>query len=224
MKTPQDIVLHHLNNSRSQRILWLLEEMGVAYTVKHYQRDAKTNLAPAELKQVHALGRSPVLTDGTLVLAESGAIIEYLTETYAPQLKPSSPEALIQYRFWLHFAEGSLMPPLVARLVLGKAREKAGPIFIKPIVNKLVDGIIAAYYGPNLEQSLQYVNAHLANNEWFAGDALSGADFQMSFPLEAMQGRVGKGLYPHIDAFVQKIHAREAYQRGLEKGGKYAYA
>ncbi|MCP3862945.1 MAG: glutathione S-transferase [Pseudomonadota bacterium] len=224
MTTSPEIVLHHLNNSRSQRILWLLEELGLAYTVKHYQRDAKTNLAPAALKDVHALGRSPVLTHGDLVLAESGAIIEFLVDTYAPHLKPASTADLIQYRFWMHFAEGSLMPPLVARLVLGKAREKAGPFFIKPIVNKLVDGIIAAYYGPNLEQSLKYVNDYLSDHEWFAGDALSGADFQMSFPLEAMQGRVGKGLYPGIDAFVQQIHAREAYQRGLEKGGEYAYA
>ncbi len=224
MTTSPEIVLHHLNNSRSQRILWLLEEIGVAYSVKHYQRDAKTNLAPPELKSIHALGRSPVLTHGDLVIAESGAIIEFLVDNYAPHLKPISTQDNLQYRFWMHFAEGSLMPPLVARLVLGKAREKAGPFFIKPIVNKLVDGIIDAYYGPNLEQSLKYVNDHLTDNEWFAGDNLSGADIQMSFPLEAMQGRVGKGLYPAIDEFVQRIHARDAYQRGLEKGGEYAYA
>ena len=225
MTAASPLVLHHLNNSRSQRILWLLEELGVDYEIKHYQRDAKTNLAPQSLKAVHPLGRAPVITHGDTTLAESGAIIEYLIDEFGGQFKPTdSRYALNQYRFWMHFAEGSLMPPLVARLVLSKAKEKASPFFMKPVVGKIVNAIMDAYYGPNLKTSLKYVNDYLKDHEWFAGDSLSGADFQMSFPLEAMQGRVGKGQYAAIDAWVQKIHSRDAYQRGLEKGGEYAYA
>lgn len=225
MASASSLVLHHLNNSRSQRILWLLEELGVAYDILHYQRDAKTNLAPDALKKVHPLGRAPVITHNGNALAESGAIIEYLIEEFGAQFKPADNRyALNQYRFWMHFAEGSLMPPLVARLVLSKAKEKASPFFMKPVVGKIVDAITAAYYGPNLKISLEYVNDYLQEHEWFAGDNLSGADFQMSFPLEAMQGRVGKGQYAAIDAYVARIHARDAYQRGLAKGGEYAYA
>ena len=225
MTAASPLILHHLNNSRSQRILWLLEEMGADYEIKHYQRDAKTNLAPQSLKAVHPLGRAPIITHGDTTLAESGAIIEYLIDEFGGQFKPTSNrEALNQYRYWMHFAEGSLMPPLVARLVLSKAKEKASPFFMKPVVAKVVDAITSAYYGPNLKASLDYVDSYLKENEWFAGESLSGADFQMSFPLEAMQGRVGKGQYAAIDAWVNKIHSRDAYQRGLEKGGEYAYA
>ncbi|GGF59512.1 glutathione S-transferase [Alteromonas lipolytica] len=225
MASGNGLILHHLNNSRSQRILWLLEELQVEYEIKHYQRDATTNLAPDSLKAIHPLGRAPVITHNGEALAESGAIIEYLIDTFGTQFKPAGDiAALNQYRYWMHFAEGSLMPPLVARLVLSKAKEKASPFFMKPVVAKIVDAITAAYYGPNLKASLNYVNDYLSEHEWFAGDTLTGADFQMSFPLEAMQGRVGKGQYAAIDAYVQKIHARKAYQRGLEKGGEYAYA
>lgn len=225
MKSASGLTLHHLNNSRSQRILWLLEELKIDYDIKHYQRDANTNLAPASLKAIHPLGRAPIVTHGEYTLAESGAIIEYLIDEYGHQFKPTDHSAAInQYRFWMHFAEGSLMPPLVAQLVLNKAKEKASPFFIKPLVAKVVDAITHAYYGPNLKVSLRYVNDYLSEHEWFAGDKLSGADFQMSFPLEAMQSRVGQGEYTAIDAYVKKIHRREAYQRGLEKGGEYAYA
>ncbi len=221
------LTLHHLNHSRSQRILWLLEELDVDYKIAFYQRDSVTNLAPSSLRAVHPLGRSPVLTTPHGDIAESGAIVEYLVTHYANDhfCVPQDQAALQQYWFWLHFAEGSLMPPLVANLVLEKARQKgAKPFFIKPITNKLVDGILNAYYAPNLVQSLRYVEAYLAENTWFAGENPSGADVQMIFPLESV---VASGKAKHFDAiqsYVNRVHARPAYKAALEKGGEYAYA
>ncbi|GAA6184520.1 MULTISPECIES: glutathione S-transferase [Alteromonadaceae] len=219
------IVLHHLNNSRSQRILWLLEELELDYQIKHYKRDANTNLAPSTLKLIHPLGKSPVITDGDVTVAESGAIIEYLVEHYGEHLKPKAhTEALRQYQYWLHFAEGTLMPPMVAKLVFDKVRANAKPFFIKIIANKIADKVMDGYYMPMISGNLEYVDTHLQNNLWFAGDELSGADFQMSFPLEASFSRGGGKQYPAIAAYVQKIHQREAYKRALQKGGEYAYA
>lgn len=219
------VVLHHLENSRSQRVLWLLEELGIDYSLEVYKRDPKTNLAPDALKAIHPLGRSPVLSTSDGVLAESGAIIEYLIKHYGSDKfgAPELPTDYQNYLFWMHFAEGSLMPPLVAKLVLGKAKEKAGPFFIRPLVKKIVDGIMDAYYGPNLQQSIRYIESYLSHHDWFAGESLTGADFQMIFPLEALLSRAS-GNFPAIEAYVRKVHQREAYQRALEKGGDYAYA
>ncbi|MEP4891189.1 MAG: glutathione S-transferase [Aliiglaciecola sp.] len=219
------IVLHHLNNSRSQRILWLLEELELDYQIKHYKRDAQTNLAPSTLKLIHPLGKSPIITDGDVTVAESGAIIEYLVERYGAHLKPKADtEALRQYQYWLHFAEGTLMPPMVAKLVFDKVRANAKPFFVKMIANKIADKVMEGYYMPIITSNLEYVDTHLQNNLWFSGDELSGADFQMSFPLEASFSRGGGKQYPAIAAYVQKIHQRDAYKRALEKGGEYAYA
>ncbi|MBQ4827954.1 glutathione S-transferase [Alteromonas sp. MMG017] len=221
------LTLHHLNNSRSQRILWLLEELGVDYNIEHYQRDSTTNLAPDALRAVHPLGRSPVLTTPEGAIAESGAIVEYLVRKYGQTsfTSPESGENLQQYLFWLHFAEGSLMPPLVARLVLEKARQKgAKPFFIKPITNKLIDGILNAYYGPNLAQSLRYVESYLAHHTWFAGEQPTGADVQMIFPLESLVASGNAKDFPAIREYVKRVHARPAYKQALEKGGEYAYA
>lgn len=221
------LTLHHLNNSRSQRILWLLEELGVEYEIAFYQRDATTNLAPDALRAVHPLGRAPVLTTPDGAVAESGAIVEYIVRHYATDAfaTPSRGGLLQQYLFWMHFAEGSLMPPKVAKLVLEKARQKGStPFFIKPITNKLVDGILNAYYGPNLAQSLQYVESYLAHHSWFAGEAPTGADVQMIFPLEALVASGSAEDFPAIQAYVERVHARPAYQRALVKGGEYAYA
>ncbi|WJG09635.1 glutathione S-transferase [Aliiglaciecola sp. LCG003] len=219
------IVVHHLNNSRSQRVLWLLEELNLEYEIKHYQRDPQTNLAPNTLKLVHPLGKSPVITDGDITVAESGAIIEYLIETYGEQLKPAAnSESRRQYTYWLHFAEGSLMPPMVAKLVLDKVRAKASPFFIKIVAGKIVDKVMQSYYSPIIQNNMSFVNSHLENNSWFAGEQLSGADFQMSFPLEASVARgVGKD-FPAIERFVKQVHEREAYKRALSKGGDYDYA
>lgn len=220
------IILHHLNNSRSQRILWLLEELGCEYTVKTYQRDSQTNLAPAALKAIHPLGRSPILTTPYGEIAESGAIIEYLVKYHGNETfsLPTTPQAEVDYWFWLHFSEGSLMPPMVANLVLNRAREKASGFLIKGIVNKLVDGIIDAYFGPNLKSSLMYIESYLSENEWFAGGQPSGADVQMIFPLESLVATGRADNMPAIKAYVERIHARPAYKRALEKGGEYAYA
>ncbi|MFT5839930.1 MAG: glutathione S-transferase [Flavobacteriales bacterium] len=228
------IVLHHLNNSRSQRILWLLEELNLEYEVKLYQRDNVTNLAPNTLTLIHPLGKSPVITDGDVTVAESGAIIEYLIGTY---YKPDQNDVVHgrladpvrgnevhrQYTYWLHFAEGTLMPPLVAKLVLDKVRVNAKPFFVKIIANKIVDKLMASYYGPIIAKNMDYIESHLAHNDWFAGDELTGADIQMSFPLEAAIARGNRKNFPNITQFVEKIHARSSYQAALEKGGKYDY-
>jgi glutathione S-transferase len=223
------IILHHLNNSRSQRILWLLEELNLEYEVKHYQRDSVTNLAPNTLTLMHPLGKSPILTDGEITVAESGAIIEYLVGTY----HKTSVDQLVdpqrgcevhrQYTYWLHFSEGTLMPPLVAKLVLDRVRTNAKPFFVKAIANKIVDKLMAAYYGPIIAKNMDYIESHLAHNAWFAGEELSGADIQMSFPLEAAVARGNGKNFPNITNFVDKVHARPAYQAALEKGGKYDY-
>lgn len=224
------IVVHHLNNSRSQRILWLLQELNLEYEVKPYQRDSVTNLAPITLTLIHPLGKSPIITDGDITVAESGAIIEYLIGTY---YKKGAEEHLTdpqrgteihrQYTYWLHFAEGTLMPPLVAKLVLDRVRTNAKPFFIKIIANKIVDKLMAAYYGPIIAKNMDYIESHLAHNAWFAGEELTGADIQMSFPLEAAVARGNTKSFPNITKFVKKVHARPAYQAALEKGGKYDY-
>ncbi|MBW0147190.1 glutathione S-transferase family protein [Marinobacter arenosus] len=221
------ITVHHLNNSRSQRILWMLEELGVPYEIQRYERDPQTMLAPASLKKVHPLGKSPVITDGDLVVAESGAIIEYLAHTYGKDtmLPESGGQAWLDYTYWLHYAEGSLMPPLVMRLVFQKVKTSPMPFFIKPVAKGIADKTIETFIGPMIKTHLDFIEAHLAKNTWFLGDNLSAADIQMSFPLEASvaRGIVGKDR-PNITAWVARVHARPAYQRGLEKGGEYDFA
>ena len=221
------ITVHHLNNSRSQRVLWILEELGVPYDIQRYERDPKTMLAPASLKKIHPLGKSPVITDGDLVVAESGAIIEYLTHTYGKDtlLPEAGGQAWLDYTYWLHYAEGSLMPPLVMRLVFQKVKNSPMPFFIKPVAKGIADKTTATFIGPMIKTHLDFVEAHLAQNTWFLGDDLSAADIQMSFPLEASvaRGIVGKDR-PHINAWVERAHARPAYQKALEKGGEYDFA
>ena len=218
------IIVHHLNNSRSQRVLWLLEELGLEYQIKPYQRDRKTMLAPPELRQVHPLGKSPVITDGGNTLAESGAIIEYLAERYgAGRLAPApgTPEYL-RYRYWLHFSEGSAQPPLLLKLLFDRIKTGPMPFFARPIARKIADTALAAYVLPNLERNLDYMEAELGKSEWFAGSAFSAADIQLSFPLEAARMRAGLNeSRPRLMAFLDKIHARPAYQRAIERGGKY---
>ena len=216
------LTLHHLNNSRSQRILWLLEELGLPYEIKRYERNAKTMLAPPELKAVHPLGKSPLLSDDGLVIAESGAIIEYLLERYGnSQFLPATgtPDYL-RYRYWLHYAEGSLMPLLVMKLVLSSVPGRT-PALIRPIGRAIVGGVEQAFLGPQLALHLDYVEAELGKSQWFVGDQLTGADFQMSFPLEAASARAGGAQRPRIKAFVERIQSRPAYRRAIDKGGAY---
>ncbi|RTL22280.1 MAG: glutathione S-transferase [Burkholderiales bacterium] len=217
------ITVHHLNNSRSQRVLWLLEELGLPYEIQHYQRDAKTSLAPPELRAVHPLGKSPVITDGGLTVAESGAILEYLVDTYGQgRLKPTDPQDLLHYRYYLHFAEGSAMPPLVMKLVFNKIKRAPMPFFVKPIAKGIADKVLTSFVQPNIDAQLKFLESELAARPWFAGAEMSAADVQMSFPLEAAAARGGAiDAYPKIKAFLARIHARPAYQKALERGGPY---
>ena len=218
------IVVHHLNNSRSQRVLWLLEELGLPYEVKPYQRDPKTMLAPPELRAVHPLGKSPVITDGTLTLAESGAIVEYLADRHgqgrlAPA--PGTPER-VRYTYWMHFAEGSAMPPLLLRLIFGRIKTAPMPFFIRPVARGIADRALDSFVMPNIERNLDFMEGELAGSEWFAGPQFSAADIQMSFPLEAARARGGLNeSRPRLMAFLHKIHSRPAYLKALERGGKY---
>ncbi len=221
------IVVHHLNNSRSQRVLWLLEELGVAYEVKRYERNAETMLAPDSLKAVHPLGKSPVITDGGRTVAESGAIVEYLVEMYGGgRLIPpiGTPERL-RYTYWLHYAEGSAMPPLLLKLVFDRLKEAPVPFFVKPIVRKIADTAMTSFISPQLKKHLDYMESELGKSTWFAGEEMTAADVQMSFPLEAAAARAGLDRSrPKLMAFLERIHARPAYQAALAKGGEYAYA
>lgn len=219
------IVVHHLNNSRSQRILWLLEELGLAYQIQRYRRDAATMLAPAELRQVHPLGKSPVITDGANTVAESGAIIEYLLERYgAGRLAPAAgtPERL-RYTYWLHFAEGSMMPPLLLKLIFDRVEKGPMPFFARPIAKSIAGKVKTAFIQPNLDRLLDFMEAELGTSEWFAGSAFTAADVQMSFPVEAAASRGGlDARRPRLMAFLERIHARPAYRKAIERGGEFA--
>ncbi|HBD20029.1 MAG TPA: glutathione S-transferase [Arenimonas sp.] len=218
------IKVHHLNNSRSQRVLWLLEELGLPFEVVRYERDPKTMLAPAALRAVHPLGKSPVLGDGALVLAESGAIVEYLAETYGADrlLPPPGTPEWRRLRYWMHYAEGSAMPPLLMSLVFSKVRSAPAPFFVRPIARAIADKVMADFIGPQLRLHVDYMEGELARSPWFAGDYFSAADIQMSFPIEAAQARGAlTDAHPRLQAFLAAIHGRPAYQRALEKGGPY---
>jgi len=220
------IVVHHLNNSRSQRILWLLEELGLDYEIKKYQRDPKTMLAPAELKAVHPLGKSPVITDDDIVVAESGAIVEYLVERYGHgKLAPlaGTPDKL-RYTYMLHFAEGTAMPPLLMKLVFDRIETERMPFFVKPVAKAISSKVKQLFIMPNLRNNLAFLEAELNKSAWFAGDEFTAADVQISFVLEAAASRAGlDARYPNLMAWLARIHARPAYQRALERGGKYDY-
>ncbi len=211
------IVVHHLENSRSQRILWMLEELGLPYEIRRYERDKETMLAPPELRAVHPLGKSPVIEDmaaagTTRTVAETGAIVEYLVEKADGRLgAPAHRDAALRYRFWLHYAEGSMMPPLLLKLVIGRI----------PVLG----GQVAKRIQPMIDRHLDYVESELAQRPWFAGDAMTAADIMMSFPLEAARSRAGlDGSRPATTAWLDKVHARPGYQAALAKGGPYAYA
>lgn len=221
------ITVHHLNNSRSQRVLWLLEELGLPYEITKYQRDAKTMLAPPELAKVHPLGKSPVITDDALTVAETGAIVEYVIERYGNgRLAPAigSPERL-RWRYWMHFAEGSAMPPLLLKLIFERIKVTPMPFFAKPIAKGICNKVLAAMVEPNLKRQLDFMEAELGKSEWFAGAEFSAADIQMSFPLEAAAQRAGlDASRPKLMAFLKRIHARPGYRQALQRGGPYSFA
>ncbi len=219
------IIVHHLNNSRSQRVLWLLEELGLPYEVKRYQRDARTSLAPAALKAIHPLGKSPVIEDGDIRVAETGAIIEYLLEVHGKgRLKPAAgTDAARRFTYWLHYAEGSAMTPLLLKLVFSQL-PKRSPLLIRGIIKAVAGKVQQSFIDPQIVSHINYWEAELGRSEWFAGDEFSAADIMMSFPLEAAGSRVPFGPdKPRIAAYLKAIHARPAWQRALERGGPYSY-
>ncbi|MGO4999716.1 glutathione S-transferase [Oceanisphaera sp. W20_SRM_FM3] len=219
------IKLHHLNHSRSQRIIWLLEELELNYELVKHQRDIDTDLAPASLKKVHPLGKAPVLVDQELKLAESGAIIDYLAQRYGAQLLPEKDSAAWwDYVYWLHYAEGSLMPPLVMRLIFDKVQAAPVPFFVRPIISKIVAGVDKAFLHQQIHSQLNFVADHLSCHDWMLGEHFSAADIQMSFPLEAaMYNPKWAAAYPRLKAYVDQLQARPAYLRALAKGGDYRY-
>lgn len=221
------IVVHHLENSRSQRILWLLEELGLAYEVKRYERDKKSNLAPKELLKVHPTGKSPVIEDDGAVIAETGAIVEHLIEARgAGRMQPARGSAdWLRYRYWMHAAEGSYMPPLVLALMLGRMETAPMPFFARPIAKKLTGAVREGYLDHTIAGLFGYLDGELGKSAFLAGDALTGADIMMSFPAEALLQRGPAALKTaRIKAYVEKLQARPAYKRALERGGPYAFA
>lgn len=220
------IVVHHLNNSRSQRVLWLLEELGVEYELRHYQRDPRTMLAPPELRRVHPLGKSPVITDGDVTLAESGAILEYLAARHGGgRLRPApdTPDGL-RCTYWMHYAEGSAMPPLLLKLVFDRI-ERTAPLVVRPVARAIAGRTKSAFVLPQIRSHLDYLESELAHRDWFAGDAFTIADIQMSFPIEAAVARGGlDASRPRLMAWLARVHERPAYRRALEKGGPFRLA
>jgi glutathione S-transferase len=206
-------------------VLWLLEELGLPYEIKFYQRDPNTQFAPPELRKVHPLGKSPIVTDDGVTVAETGAILEYLVDKVGGRLRPpaGTPEKL-RWTYWLHYAEGSAMAPLLMRLIFS-ALPTRSPALVRPLVRAISAKVIDSYVDPQIKTHFDYIEGELAKSTWFAGEEFSAADVMMSFPMEAAGFRAG--VYagrPKVKAFVERIHARPAYERALEKGGPYAYA
>lgn len=218
------ITIHHLDNSRSQRILWLLEELELTYEIKFYKRNPKTMLAPRALRDIHPLGKSPVLTDGQNTVAESGAIIEYILKNYGGDKlrpEPNTPESLL-FTYWLHYAEGSAMPPLVMSLVFTEAPKQPMLFLVKPIIKAFCDKVLTTFVNPQIKLHIDFLENQIKDKLWFAGQEFSAADIQLSFPLEAAAARGNlNSHHPQLLDFLKRIHSREAYQRALQKGGTY---
>jgi glutathione S-transferase len=220
------VVVHHLNNSRSQRVLWLLEELGVPYDVKRYERDAKTMLAPPSLLAIHPLGKSPVIADGDIIVAESGAISEYLVGKYGDGrlIPPAGTAQRLRYTYWLHYAEGSAMTPLLLKLVFDRVAANPAPWPVSAIARRIAATVTNSFIAPNLKRHFDYIETELNSHTWFSGEQFTAADIHMSFPLEIAVARAGlNASRPKSSAFLERIHARDAYQRALERGGKYDY-
>ena len=218
------LTVHHLNNSRSQRVLWLLEELEVPYEIKFYRRDPQTMLAPPELLQVHPLGKSPVVTNDGVTVAETGAIVEYILDRFgAGRMAPSQSIDKLRYTFWLHFAEGSAMPPLVMSLLFTELPKRT-PFFMRPVARVLGEKVRESFLQPQIVRQLDLIESELGRSAWLAGSEISAADVMMSFPMETAAARAGLGDRPKLKAWLNAIHARPAYKRALEKGGAYAYS
>jgi glutathione S-transferase len=219
------VTVHHLNNSRSQRVLWLLEELGVRYEVRRYERDAATMLAPLELRAVHPLGKSPVITDEGATIAESGAIVEYLLGRHGGQrlVPPAGTPERLRYTQWLHYAEGSAMTPLLLKLIFTRMPQRA-PGLMRPFVKAVASRTVKDFVDPQIQAHIDYWEAELSRSEWLAGPEFTAADIMMSFPVEVAASRADAGSRPLVRAFLDRIHARPAYRTALERGGPYAFA
>lgn len=220
------IIVHHLEDSRSQRVLWLLEELGLSYEVKRYDRDPVTSLAPPALYDIHPLGKSPVISDGDISVAETGAIFEYLVDTYdtdhALKPMPGTQDAR-DYTYWLHYAEGSAMTNLLLKLVFSRLPERA-PMLVRPVVKGVSRAAETGFIDPRIAEHAKWWNTSLAATGYFVGETLTAADIMMSFPLEAAATRADLRDLPHVTQFLDRMHARPTYQKALERGGPYAYA
>lgn len=217
------ITVHHLENSRSQRVLWLLEELELPYRAIRYARDPRTLRAPPELVAVHPLGKAPVITDGETAVAETGAIVAYLTDLAGARLVPApGTEERRRYVYWSHYAEGSAMPPLLLKLVFGRLAP-GSPWPLRPLVRRIADTVLRGFVDPDLRRHAAFWEAELAGRPYFCGADFTAADILMSFPLEAFAAR-GTGAGPHVADWLARIHARPAYRRALQQGGPYAYA
>ncbi len=214
------ITVHHLELSRSSRVLWLLEELGVPYELKRYPRDPVTRLAPKELKAVHPLGKSPIVTDGERTLVESGSILDYLVERHGGgRLRPpSGSEERLRYDYWLHYAEGSAMPPLLMSLVFAQIKKKS-PWPVRPIARAIADKVLQGFIHPQLTTHFDWVESELGKRPWFAGDEFTAADIQMSYPVQAHQTRGAAASRPHTAAWLERVCARSAYKKAIEVGG-----
>ena len=217
------LTVHHLENSRSHRIVWLLEELGVDYDIKRYGRDTETGLAPPELLDVHPLGKAPVVTDGNKTLAESGAIIEYLVYEYDDgSLKPADGTSeQLTYTYWLHYSEGSFSPLMLLSLVMGRIEDAPVPFFLKPVTRGIAGKVRDGFLDANVKRHMDYMESALSRSKWFCGDRFTAADVQMSFAIEAAEVRTDLSAYPRLAGFLDTIRARPAYQRAIEKGGHY---
>ena len=218
------LTVHHLENSRSHRIVWLLEELGVDYQITRYGRDKETGLAPPELLEVHPLGKAPVITDGDKTIAESGAIIEYLIYEYDDgRLKPPDGTAeQLAYTYWLHYAEGTFASLMLLSLVMGRIEDAPLPFFLKPVTRGIASKVRDGYLDPNVKRNLEFMEATLSESTWFCGDRFTAADVQMSFPLEAAEVRADLSIdFPQLAAFLVTIRERPAYKAALDKGGHY---
>jgi glutathione S-transferase len=218
------LTVHHLNNSRSQRVLWLLEELGVPYEIVRYERDPRTMLAPDALKRIHPLGKSPVITDDGQTIAETGAIIEYVLGRYGEgRLEPArgTPDHL-RYIYWLHYAEGSAMPPLLLKLIFSRLAKERAPFFVRPVLKQIAKRVQQILVDPQLATHIGFWESELGKHAWFAGETFTAADIQMSFPVEGAAVRAAfGGKYPKLQNFLNHIHNRSAYKRALERGGPY---
>jgi len=215
------ITVHHLELSRSHRVLWLLEELALPYTMVRYARDPKTMLAPPTLSAVHPLGKAPVVIDGDRTIAESAVILEELAERHGNgRLLPERDHPdFARCRYFMHYAEGSLMPPLLVKLLCARVKDAPLPFFVKPIARKIADGVGELFVEPNLRRHAAFLETELTDRTWFCGDELTIADIQLSYPIEALVSRVPEHAGPRLRALMQRMRARPAYQRALAKGG-----